>query len=89
MVANEFWVLLLGVKNEKPGIRLEKNICRKKKRQNLPETDRGLYYNQKEWLEQSLDDSDSENDENNDDSKNDEENYNENTETIVCRCSSK
>ena len=28
MVVNEFWVLLLGVKNEKLDIRLEKNICR-------------------------------------------------------------
>ena len=31
VVANEFWVLLLGVKNEKLGIRLQKNICPKKK----------------------------------------------------------
>ena len=31
VVVNEFWVLLLGVKTEKPGIRLEKNICQEKK----------------------------------------------------------
>ena len=30
LFVNEFWVLLLGVKNEKLGIRLEENICRKK-----------------------------------------------------------
>ena len=29
-VANEFWILLLGARNEELGIRLEKNICRKK-----------------------------------------------------------
>ena len=29
MIVNEFCVLLLGVKNEKLGKRLEKNICRK------------------------------------------------------------
>ena len=33
MVVNEFWVLLLVVKNEKLGVRLEKNIDRKKKYQ--------------------------------------------------------
>ena len=31
VVVNEFSVLLLRVKTEKPGIRLEQNICRKKK----------------------------------------------------------
>ena len=41
MVVNEFRILLLGVKNEKLGIRLEKNTCQKKKIQNLPETDKG------------------------------------------------
>ena len=31
MIVNEFWILLVGAENEKLGIRLEKNICRKKK----------------------------------------------------------
>ena len=30
LVVNQFWVLLLGVKNEKLGITLERDICRKK-----------------------------------------------------------
>ena len=50
MVVNEFWVLLLGVKKGKLGIRLEKNTYRKKE-DNLAETDWGSYYNQEEWLE--------------------------------------
>ena len=41
MVVNEFRILLLGVKNENLGIRLEKNTCQKKKIQNLHETDKG------------------------------------------------
>ena len=38
MVVDEFWVLLLDIKNEKAGIRLEK-IYAGKKRQNLVEID--------------------------------------------------
>ena len=41
MVINEFWVLLLGVKNEKLGIRLERKYIPEEKRQNLGETDKG------------------------------------------------
>ena len=50
MVVNEFWVPLLGLKNEKLGIRLEKNICRWKEDRNR----RGSYYKE-EWLEEFLD----------------------------------
>ena len=41
MVVNEFRLLLLSVNNKDLGIRLENNICRKKKRQNLAVTDKG------------------------------------------------
>ena len=53
MVVNEFWVLLLSAKNEKLGIKLEKNMPVKRS-QNLPETDKGSYYTE-EWLEEFLD----------------------------------
>ena len=43
MVVNEFWILLLGGKNEKLRRRL-----------NLAETDRGSYYKE-EWLEEFFD----------------------------------
>ena len=46
MVVNEFWVLLLGVKNEKLGIRLRKTYA--------GTTDRRSYYKE-EWLGESLD----------------------------------
>ena len=60
------------------------------KRQNLAETDRELYYNQEEWLEEFLDDSGTfYNGIEGDDSDNDDENYNENIGAVVCRCSSK
>ena len=52
MVVSEFWVLLLGVKNEKLGIRLEKKYLSEERRQNLAETDRGS----RGWLEVFLDD---------------------------------
>ena len=45
----------MGGKTKNIGKRLEKNICHKKKRRNLAETDRGSYYNQEEWLEEFLD----------------------------------
>ena len=41
VVVNEFWILLLGVKNEKLGIRPEENMP-EEKRQNLAETDTGI-----------------------------------------------
>ena len=40
MVVNEFWVLLLSVKNKKLGIRLEKNMSEEKKK-NVAATDKG------------------------------------------------
>ena len=46
VVVNEFWVLLLGVKNKKFGIKLKKKNMPEKRRQNLAEADRGSYYNQ-------------------------------------------
>ena len=55
LILNEFWVLLLGVKNEKLGITLKKNIC-EERRQNLAETDRRPYYKQEKWVEEFLDD---------------------------------
>ena len=51
------------------------------RRQNLPETDRGSYYNQEECLEEFFDDKGAfYNGSESDDSKNDEETYNENIE---------
>ena len=56
--------------------------------QNLAETDRGLYYNQEEWLEEFLDDKSAfYNSIEIDDSDNDDENYNENIGAVVRRCS--
>ena len=54
MVVNKFWVLLLGVKSEKLGIRLEKNVWQQKRRQHLIETDRGSCY-KGDWLEKFFD----------------------------------
>ena len=71
-----------GHKNEKLGITPEKNICQKKEDKNLAETDRGSFLNQKEWVEEFLDDKGANGD-------NDDENYNENMEAVVRRCSSK
>ena len=60
------------------------------RKQNLAETERGSYYNQKEWLEEFLDDKAAFcNGIESNDSDNDYENYNENIETVVRRCSSK
>ena len=62
----------------------------KERRQNLAETDRGSYCNQKEWLEEFLYDKRAfYNGSDSDDSDNDDENYNENIEAVVHRCSSK
>ena len=56
--------------------------------QNLAETDRGLYYNQEEWLEEFLDDKGAfYNGIESDDSDNDDENCNENKGAVVRRCS--
>ena len=61
-----------------------------KRKYNLAEAGRGLYYNQKKWLREFLD--------NNvmfyngiesDDSDNDDKNYNENMKAVVHTCSSK
>ena len=60
------------------------------RRQNLSETDRGLYYNQEEWVEEFLDDKGAfYNGSESDNGNNDDENYNENMEVVICRCSSK
>ena len=84
MIVNKFRVLSLGVKNVKLGIRLEKIYVRSEEsRQNSAETDRVSYYNQEEWLEESLVNeggfySGSESD----GSDNDDEIYNENNEQL-------
>ena len=71
----------MGGKTKKIGKRLEKNICHKKKRRNLAETDRGSYYNQEEWLEEFLDNKgEFYNGSERDDSDNDDEIDNENNE---------
>ena len=58
--------------------------------QNLAEADRGSFYNQEEWVEESLHDKGAFcNDSESDDGDNDDENYNENMEAVVRRCSSK
>ena len=60
------------------------------RRQNLADTGRGSYYNQKEWVDEFLDDKDAfYNGNESDDGDNDDENYNENMEAVVRRCSSK
>ena len=88
MVVNEFWILLLGVNNENLGIRLEKNICLKKKE--FGWNRRGSYYKQEEWLETLLDENSAFSDgSESDDSNNDDEDCNENIEAFVRRCPSK
>ena len=90
MIVNEFWVLLLGVKNKNLGIRLEKNTYRKNRGQNLPETGKGSDYNQEKWLEEFLGNKGAfYNGNASDDSKNDDDNCTENIEAVVRRCSSK
>ena len=56
------------------------------RRQNLSETNRGSYYNQKVWVEEFLDDKGPFY---NDNESDDDESYNENMTAVVCRCSSK
>ena len=89
MVINKIGVLLLGVKNEKLAVGLEKNVWRKE-RQNLAEADRGSCYNQEEWQQEFLDDKGAFYDggESNN-SENDDENYTENIEAVVRGRSSK
>ena len=59
------------------------------RRENLTETDKGLYYNQDEWLEEFSDDIDAfYNGSESDDNDNDDENSNDNIEAVVRRCSS-
>ena len=48
MVVKKFWVRLLGVKNEKFEIGLEKIYISEERRQSLAETDKDRYYNQEE-----------------------------------------
>ena len=60
------------------------------RRQNLFKTDRGSYYNQKDWVEEFIDDKRAfSNGSDSDYGDNDDENYNENMEAVVRRCSSK
>ena len=60
------------------------------RRQNLAETDRGPYYNQKECVEEFLDDKGAiYNSNESDGGDNDDENYNENMEAVVRRYSLK
>ena len=60
------------------------------KGQNLAERDRGSYYNQKEWLEEFLDNKGTFYDGSESDiNESDDDNYTENIEAVVCRCSSK
>ena len=82
MIVNKFRVLSLGVKNVKLGIRLEKIYVRSEEsRQNSAETDRVSYYNQEEWLEESLVNKGGfYNGSESDGSDNDDEIYNENNE---------
>ena len=84
MIVNKFRVLSLGVKNVKLGIRLEKIYVRSEEsRQNSAETDRVSYYNQEEWLEESLVNKDGfYNGSESDGSDNDDEIYNENNEQL-------
>ena len=87
VVLNKFWVLLPGVKNEKLGIRLEKNILEERKTKSSCKRHEIMLQT---WLEGFLDNQgafsgDSENNLNDDDV----ENYNWNIEAFVCRCSSK
>ena len=77
----------MWVKNKKLELRLQKNICQKK-RQYLAEIDRGSYNNQGEWWKEFLDNKGAfYNGSESDDSDNDDENYNGSIEAVVCRCS--
>ena len=84
MIVNKFRVLSMGVKNVKLGIRLEKIYVRSEEsRQNSAETDRVSYYNQEEWLEESLVNKGGfYNGSESDGSDNDDEIYNENNEQL-------
>ena len=86
MVVKKFWVRLLGVKNEKFEIGLEKIYISEERRQSLAETDKDRYYNQEEWLDEFLDNKGAFY---NGSESNDDENYNENVGAVVRRCSSK
>ena len=82
-------VHLQGVKDKNLNKTREKYIPEERK-QNLVETDRWSYYNQKEWLEEFLDDKGAfYNGIESDDTDNDDENYNGNVGAVVRRCSSK
>ena len=60
------------------------------RRQNLAKTDMACYYNQKEWLEEFLDDKSAfYNGIESDDSNNDDEIYNEDIEAVFHRCCSR
>ena len=86
MVVNEFWVLLLGVKNEKLGIRLQKNICRKKE-DKISWNRQGIILQSRGMVKESLDDKGAFYDgSESDDSENDYENCAENIEAVVRRC---
>ena len=59
------------------------------RRQNLAETDQGLFYNQEEWVEFLDDKGVFYNNSESGDGHNHDENCNENMEAVVRRCSSK
>ena len=90
LVVNEFSGLLLGVKKQKAWNNTREKYMPEKRRQNLPETDRGSCYNKEEWVEEFIDDKGAFcNGSGSDDGNNDDENYNENMKAVVHRCSSK
>ena len=86
MVVNEL-SLLTEHKKQKGWNKTREIYMLDEKLQNLAETDRGSYYNQKEWLEEFLDDKGTfYNGSESDDSKNDYDNYRENIEAFILRC---
>ena len=81
---------LLVLQKQKAWNKTGEKSMPEERRQNLAETNRGLFYNQEEWVEEFLDYKGAfYNGSESDDSDNDDENYNKNMETVVCRCSSK
>ena len=78
-----------GRKKRKAWNKTKEKYITEERRQNLAGTDRGPC-NQKEWLEEFLDDTGAiYNGSESDDSDDDDENYNKKIEAIVRRCSSK
>ena len=78
-----------GRKKRKSWNNTREKYMLEERRQNLAETDQGLFYNQEEWVEFLDDKGVFYNNSESGDGHNHDENCNENMEAVVRRCSSK